>query len=162
MAGKKKGEHPLGDAVQLILLVFFLVVWVADSFVYHGSTFLAVQVPLNIRLAVMVLVEVFAASLIRAAHPVAHGSEAPQKLVTRGAFRVVRHPLYLGCFLFYLGLAVATLSLLSLAVVGGIAVFYNYIASYEEKFLEDRFPAEYPAYRKKTRKWLPRLRQPRQ
>ncbi len=28
----KNGEHPFGDAGQLILLGLFLIVWVADSF----------------------------------------------------------------------------------------------------------------------------------
>ena len=156
MARKKSGEHSLGDIVQLLLLVVFLVVWGADSFVYHWSTFLSSSVPLSIRLALMVLIEVFAVSLIRAGHPVAHGSGAPKKLVTAGAFRVVRHPLYLGCLLFYCGLLVATFSLLSLPVFGAIFIFYNFIASYEEKFLEERFKDEFSSYKKKTGKWLPR------
>ena len=28
----KNGEHPFGDAGQLILLVLFLILWIADSF----------------------------------------------------------------------------------------------------------------------------------
>ena len=35
------GEHTFGDMGQLILLVIFLVVWVADSFFLHYTTFLS-------------------------------------------------------------------------------------------------------------------------
>jgi len=34
------GEYVFGDMGQLILLVVFLVVWIADSFVFKYSTFL--------------------------------------------------------------------------------------------------------------------------
>jgi protein-S-isoprenylcysteine O-methyltransferase Ste14 len=79
-------------------------------------------------------------------------------VVSTGAFRHVRHPLYLGSALFSLGLAVATASLLSMLVWLVIAVFYDRIATYEERLLEANFGDEYRAYRRTTGKWLPRLR----
>jgi hypothetical protein len=36
------GEHPFGDAGQLIFLIVFLALWALDSFVFRFSTFLAI------------------------------------------------------------------------------------------------------------------------
>jgi hypothetical protein len=72
-------------------------------------------------------------------------------------FRYVRHPLYLGCILFYLGLALGMFSLFSLVLWVAICICYNYLASYEEKLLEARFGESYRSYREKTGKWLPRM-----
>ena len=38
---EKNGEHPFGDAGQLILLGVFLVVWVGDSFFLRKTNFLS-------------------------------------------------------------------------------------------------------------------------
>ena len=159
--GIKDGEHPLGDAGQLVLLIVFLIVWVGDSFFLHKSTFLSVYVPLSVRLVLLMIVAIFAISLIQAGHAVIHVGEPSQDLITSGAFKFVRHPLYLGCLLLYLGLVFSTLSIISLIVFGGIFIFYNYIATYEEKYLEEKFHAEYTTYKEKTQKWVPRIKYPR-
>jgi protein-S-isoprenylcysteine O-methyltransferase Ste14 len=78
-------------------------------------------------------------------------------VVSTGAFRHVRHPLYLASILSYLGLSVSTISLFSLALFVVIFVFYNYIASYEEKLLDKRFGEGYTRYKERTGKWLPRI-----
>jgi protein-S-isoprenylcysteine O-methyltransferase Ste14 len=36
-------------------------------------------------------------------------------------------------------------------------VFYNYIASYEERLLEIEFGEDYVSYKKRTGKWIPRM-----
>ena len=153
---ERKGEHPLGDAGQLISLVVFLVVWVADSFFLHKATFLSGYVPLYIRLVILGLTLVAATYLFRSGHVVVSHDERPDGVVATGAFRYVRHPLYLASIVTYLGLAVLTLSLLSLAVFVGIFVFHDYIAGYEEKLLEAKFGEEYRKYKSKTGKWVPR------
>jgi len=38
-----------------------------------------------------------------------------------------------------------------------IFVFYNYIAGYEEKLLEQRYDETYRKYKKRTGKWLPMI-----
>jgi protein-S-isoprenylcysteine O-methyltransferase Ste14 len=155
---EKNGEHPFGDAGQLILLGVFLVIWAGDSFFLRRSTFLSGHVPLYVRLALLVVAGVCAVSLVKSGHVVVSGDERPSKIVSSGAFRYVRHPLYLGSILFFLGLAVSTLSLLSVVVFVGIFAFYDYIASYEEKLMEAKFGADYSAYKEKTGKWVPRTR----
>jgi protein-S-isoprenylcysteine O-methyltransferase Ste14 len=78
-------------------------------------------------------------------------------VVTTGAFRYVRHPLYLASILTYFGLTVSTGSISSLVLFIGIFVFYNYIAGYEEKLMDKKFGDEYKKYKKKTGKWVMKI-----
>jgi protein-S-isoprenylcysteine O-methyltransferase Ste14 len=155
---ERKGEHPLGDAGQLILLGLFLVVWAGDSFLLHKSTFVSDYVPLFIRLIILALTLITAAYLSMSGHVVVAHGERPNAVLSRGAFRYVRHPLYLAAILFYLGLAVSTASLFSLLLLAGIFLFYNYIATYEEKLMEIKFGEDYVSYKNRTGKWVPRMR----
>ena len=154
---EKNGEHPFGDTGQLIVLGVFVVVWISDSFFLRYSTFLSKYVPLYARLVILGLALITVVYLSRSGHVVVSHEQRPNRVVTTGVFRYVRHPLYLASVLTYLGLAVSTLSLFSLAILAGIFIFYNYIASYEEGLLEAKFGAEYREYKKKTGKWLPKL-----
>jgi len=152
---ERNGEHPFGHAGQLIALAVFMAVWVADSFFGHWSTFPARHVPLAVRLALLGLALLTAVSLVRSAAAVHHLEQLPDHVVTTGPFRRIRHPIYLGVILVYLGLALATASLFSLLVLVGIFFFYNYIAGYEEKLLSARFGQAYGDYAMKTGKWIP-------
>ena len=154
---EKNGEHPFGDTGQLIFLASFLLVWVGDSFFLRKSTFLADSVPLYIRLVLLVLSLVTAAFLFRSGRVVVSHEHRSADVLSTGAFRYVRHPLYLGCVLFYLGLAVSTFSLFSFALLALIFVFYNYIAAYEEKFLVQKFGERDGSYKRSTGKWVPRI-----
>jgi protein-S-isoprenylcysteine O-methyltransferase Ste14 len=154
---ENNGEHPFGDAGQLLLLGLFAVVWVADSFFLRLSTFLAAHLPLYLRVGVATLIMVAALYLVWAGHAVIHHGARLGGVVTSGAFRYVRHPMYLGSMLFYLGLALVTGSLLSCALLVGIFPFYDYIAGYEERLLLEKFGEEYGRYCNRTRKWLPKL-----
>ena len=154
---EKNGEHPFGHAGQLIALVLFMTVWVADSFFGHWSTFPARHVPLAVRLTLLGLALLTAVSLVRSAASVHHLEQQPDHVVTTGPFRRVRHPIYLGVILVYLGMGLATASLLSLAILVGIFLFYNYIAGYEEKLLSARFGQVYKEYKARTGKWVPKF-----
>jgi len=151
---EKNGEHPFGDAGQLISLGVFLAVWIADSFFLRRSTFLSNDLPFSIRLVILGLALAVAMYLLKSGHL---GEGPPKSVVTSGAFRYVRHPLYSASILTYLGLMVSTVSLISLAVLVGIFVFHNYIASYEEKLLDARFGEDYRRYKRSTGKWLPKI-----
>jgi len=151
----KEGEHPFGDVGQLIALGAFLIVWAGDSFLLHRSTFFSTHVPLYLRLGILALTLVLAVYLYKSGHRVVPHEQRPDALVTNGAFRFVRHPLYLASLLTYLGLAVSTVSLASLVLFAAIFVFYDYIAGYEERVLLAKFPDEYRAYRRRTGKWAP-------
>jgi protein-S-isoprenylcysteine O-methyltransferase Ste14 len=154
---EKKGEHPWGDTGQLILIVLFLLVWAVDSFLLRLSTFLSERIPLYFRLGFLVILLVIAILLFRSTHFVTDEGKRPNKVIKTGAFRYVRHPLYLASMLVCLGLVVSTASLLSMAAFVGIFVFYDFIASYEERFLTNEFGDQYTKYKRKTGKWVPRI-----
>jgi len=154
---ERKGEHPYGDAGQLLLLVVFAVVWVSDSFFLNATTFLSDYVPDYIRHVVLAVLVVVAISLFLSSRVVIRG-ERPNEVVTDRAFRYVRHPMYLGAILGYFAAAFSSLSLVSLVMIIPIFLFYNYIASYEEKLLEAKFGEKYKTYKQKTGKWLPRVK----
>jgi protein-S-isoprenylcysteine O-methyltransferase Ste14 len=152
---EKNGEHPFGDAGQLILLALFLILWIVDSFFLRTSTFLTDHVPLYIRLLFLGLALVTAVYLSKSGHDAVGREQRGTKVVSSGAFRYVRHPLYSACLLFYLGLTVSTASIFSLVFFVVIFVFYNYIAGFEERLLGEKFGEEYKKYKKRTGKWVP-------
>lgn len=153
----KNGEHPFGDAGQLILFLIFIAVWIADSFFLHRSTFLARRVPLAVRLALLALAVFTTWFLFKSAAALIRHGQRQDHVFDSGAFHYVRHPLYLGVLLVYIGMTIATASLFSLAVFAVIFLFYNYIASYEEKLMEGWFGEAYKSYKKRTGRWVPKL-----
>lgn len=154
---EKQGEHPFGDAGQLIAFGIFAIAWVADSFFLRISTQLTSYVPFYVRTIVAIIIFSVSLYLLAASHKVVAGENRPQKVITGGVFKFLRHPLYMSAILFYLALIVSTLSIISLALWIGIFLFYNYIAGYEEKLMEMKFGQEYLSYKQKTGKWLPKI-----
>lgn len=147
----------MGDAGQIVLFGLFLIVWVLDSFILRRPTFLSDHIPLVFRLTLLGIALIIAVYLFRSGHVVISRKQRPTGVVSSGAFRYVRHPLYLGSILVYLGLTVSTASLFCLALLVVIVFFYNYIAGYEEKLLEIKWGEAYLDYKKKTGKWLPMI-----
>ena len=149
--GGLTGEYAFGDMGQLILLVVFLVIWIADSFVFKYSTFLTRYVSNYIRVPIALIVLIISGLLAWAGLKAVFGEtrEEPQ-VITTGVFSIVRHPIYLGSILLYLGFILLSLSLLSVLVWILIIVFYYMISRYEEKLLIQRFGSAYEEYKKKV------------
>jgi protein-S-isoprenylcysteine O-methyltransferase Ste14 len=155
----KTGEHPFGDRGQVIGLIVFLAVFFLDSFVFKWTTLLARYVPFWARLGTWFVLFLLAVRLIRGGHgAVPHEAANGPLLIEDGAFAHVRHPLYLGTMLTYLGVFFITLSLAAFAVLLGLFAFYNVIAAYEERWLSDKYGQAYRDYMRKVPRWLPRLR----
>ena len=153
------GEHPFGDTGQLILLVVFLVVWIADSFIFRVSIFAAKYVSLFIRIPLGAAILLVSGYLAKAGMSAVFGEERQGPvLIHKGVFNLVRHPVYLGCILFYLGLLVLTLSAVAGSIWISIVVFYHYISKYEERLLLKEFGTEYEEYIKRVPMWIPRLK----
>jgi protein-S-isoprenylcysteine O-methyltransferase Ste14 len=81
---------------------------------------------------------------------------AHSDLVTSGPYSVIRHPIYSGIVLATVGSALAGHQswLVSLVILGSYFVFS---AGIEEKQMLKKFPGQYPAYKKKTKKFIPYL-----
>lgn len=157
------GEHAFTDIGQLILLVLFLVVWVTDSFFFHYTDFPAHYISMYIRLPIGVAMLIVSAFLGLAAHKAVFGGTAEEyTLLTEGVFGVVRHPMYIGAWLFFVCLMISTLSLASALVCAVIFVFYYGVSRSEEKLLEQKFGSEYEEYRKRVPMFFPlKLEKPR-
>jgi len=153
------GEHRFGDAGQLIFLIIFTVVWVLDSFILDYSTFAAKYVSLFIRIPAAVIFLIGAGYLTIEGMRIVFGEKrkAPV-MINEGVFSQVRHPIYLGSILFYLGLVIATLSVFAAIIAVVIIAFYHYIAKYEEKLLLLKFGDIYAEYMRSVPMWVPRLR----
>jgi protein-S-isoprenylcysteine O-methyltransferase Ste14 len=76
------------------------------------------------------------------------------ELVTGGPYRLVRHPIYSGILLAGIGTALA-LDWRWLAAVALAGMYFVYSASVEERFLTERFPDDYPAYKHATKMLVP-------
>ena len=152
----KPGEHPLGDKGQVVLFLLFMLIWVLDSFFVRFSVMLACYVPLYVRLAWAATIAAAGLILMNAGHKALEETDVPH-ILTTGAFGRVRHPLYLGSMLLFTAVWSSTLSLAVLIVLAVIFVFYNHIAAYEEKKLEEKFGEAYIRYKKNVRRWIPKL-----
>ena len=152
------GEYRWGDMGQLILFFLFLGVWITDSFVFNYSTFLRELVPDYIRIPVAGIVLICGWYLARSGMRMVFGTEREKpEVISEGVFRIVRHPIYTGALLFYLGAICITLSIASAALWLFIVGFYYLISRYEERILTETFGEVYTAYKKRTGILFPRL-----
>ena len=77
------------------------------------------------------------------------------RLVKTGMFRFSRNPLYLGLFLAFCGLAIATDKLWWLLLAPlALCLTHILLIAPEEAYLERKFGDEYLAYKNKVRRWL--------
>jgi protein-S-isoprenylcysteine O-methyltransferase Ste14 len=76
-------------------------------------------------------------------------------LVTTGIHGWTRNPIYLGMFLVYGGIGVASRSPWTLILMLPLAITIHYgVVAREERYLETKFGATYRAYRASVRRWL--------
>jgi protein-S-isoprenylcysteine O-methyltransferase Ste14 len=79
------------------------------------------------------------------------------KLVTRGPYRFVHHPSYLGYFLMFFGLFFTWLNLLAVFPLVAVPGYMQVVAN-EEEILIRRFGEVYVKYQKITGLFLPKQR----
>jgi len=79
------------------------------------------------------------------------------EVVTKGPYRSIRHPIYSGLVLLGLGTALFWGTLLGLAFVAAFAAVFWYKSRLEEAFMTEKFPETYPAYRARTKAFIPRV-----
>jgi protein-S-isoprenylcysteine O-methyltransferase Ste14 len=145
----KRGEFwVVAQAAILALIVFAPMIgeaWPLPAlFQIPGWLLIAIGVPLSLWSAMNL-----GRSLTPFPRPLPDG-----RLVSEGAYRFVRHPIYLGVLLCSFGYALATLSPLRLALSVVLFIFFDMKSRREEKWLAQQYP-EYVAYKTRVRKLLP-------
>jgi protein-S-isoprenylcysteine O-methyltransferase Ste14 len=80
------------------------------------------------------------------------------QLVTAGPYRRIRHPIYSGFAVFHIGVLVATGNVLPLVSDGIFRAMLLRQALAEERLLIGRFGETYLEYRRRTGRFLPKLR----
>jgi len=153
------GENKLGDLVQLLLFLIFLTVWILDSFFLKYSIIAASPNLLFIKIPLGIGILFIAGYLAKSGLGIVFGQirEKP-RVIREGVFSLVRHPIYLGAILLYLGLLVFSLSVLAAIIWVIIIVFYIHISRYEEKLLLEKFGSDYEEYVKEVPMFIPRLK----
>ena len=79
------------------------------------------------------------------------------KLIVKGPFIFVRHPMYLGGIMGAFGLAMFAGSLLAIVYSMILGLVLSHIADAEEEDLKARFGEQYAEYMKKVSKLIPRI-----
>ena len=150
----QEGEHPYGDKGQIVIFILYIFILLADRFFIKTSL-----IHLSwLRWLIALSLFLFSFLLMKEGHKAVIAKNQQSNLITDGVFKVVRHPLYLSILIFYLSLSFFFNSFLGLVLLVPVFLFYNFIASYEEKFLIKKFSDSYIAYQKRTRRWLPKLK----
>jgi protein-S-isoprenylcysteine O-methyltransferase Ste14 len=76
------------------------------------------------------------------------------RLVTSGPYAWLRHPIYAAWIIGSLGYEIALGSVVGLAVVACLAIFYDRRARHEERLLDAAYP-EYRIYRTSVARFIP-------
>jgi protein-S-isoprenylcysteine O-methyltransferase Ste14 len=116
----------------------------------------AVSVPLGVA-ATLVAVVLFLAAVraMRAAGTPVPGDRPTTAIVRAGPYRYSRNPIYVAFSLLHLGIAFWANSLwLLVTLVPAVALMSFVVIPREERYLETRFPSQYPAYKAAVRRWL--------
>ena len=154
-------EHPLCDKIQLILLILFFAVWGIDIvgfLIFRYSTVLFSALTFPALFAGIILFLCLSLYLVAKSHKaVLEQTHDSLTLVDSGVYAWVRHPMYLGTLLFCLAFLFISVSLVSCVILFGFFIFYDRMATYEEKSLTEILGEEYTAYQKRVPKWLPRV-----
>ncbi|MGB6681226.1 MAG: isoprenylcysteine carboxylmethyltransferase family protein [Candidatus Bathyarchaeia archaeon] len=149
-------ESPHNHIMQLTCLIVFIIISVLDSFVFKFSVGITGYVSLWIRLIMALALILIGITIMRSAEKMLF-HETQSSVIDRGLFAYVRHPLYLGILLIYLGFVLGSFSILSFVAFVLIFFMYNYLAIFEEKDLERAFGEEYLEYKKRVSRWIPRF-----
>ena len=150
------GEHFLGDAGQILFAILFFGIWIIDTFFLKYTTFINQYVSIYIRLPVGIVLLCISCYLSKAGLSIVFGEVRKESCVIRkGVFNIVRHPIYLGEILLYLGLLLISISLASVIIWIIVIIFLHYISRHEERLLLKRFGDDYKLYKAEVPMWIP-------
>ena len=152
------GEHPFGDTLQLIMLIIFTAAIAADYFFFQTYQLFQGKIPFMVRLPIGLVLIAFGGWLALYGIQIVFRDLRPEPImITEGMFSKVRHPIYLGAMLVYLGVLCLTLSFLGAVVFLFVMLVYQWLAKHEEKLMLGIFGDTYRDYIRRVPMWVPRL-----
>ncbi len=138
----KKTEKILGLSTHVIIMpvVFvysiFLPLMIGTAWLYFGLPIFAIALVISV------------ATIFNAA------STHIDKPVTRGFYRISRHPIYLSGFLMYTGIGIACASWVVLLCAVLWIVLWHIVVPSEERFLLEKYGDSYREYVNRTPRWI--------
>lgn len=157
-------EHPLWDALQNVLILLMIASMVGDAasqYFLGFSTIQASVVSMPLLLIPAALLIVIGFRLVSKSYGAVLMRSGQPRLIEDGVYSLVRHPMYLGVFLFLLGFLFLEFSLVAAFVLIVFAVACDWAATYEERDLVRTLGDEYRDYQRQVPKWVPRRLYPR-
>ena len=126
--------------------------------VMYPIAFLPQQVTVWVGVPLIVVSSVIVGSALRAlarANTAFYVRRPTTAIVTDGAFRYSRNPMYVSLTLLYLGIALLVNTLwLVLLLVPLMIVIQRGVVAREERYLERKFGDEYLRYKRQVRRWV--------
>lgn len=153
------GEHLKGDFYQVLALGAFILVTIIDYFIFKDPQGFQGLFPIWLRIPIAVgIISIGGWLSLYGIHMVFGEFHREPVLITEGMFAHVRHPIYLGAILVYLGILVLTLSPLGFLVWVGIIYLYCRLSRYEEQRLISLFGKAYEDYQARVPMMFPRFK----
>jgi protein-S-isoprenylcysteine O-methyltransferase Ste14 len=160
----KRGDRGGWRSGLTIRLALFAIIFVAVSLASRSPELRALQwaelrsLPMAVSGAVIATLGAILAFTARAVIGRNWGSPATRKtdtqLVTGGPYSLIRHPIYSGVLLMMIGTAIGLTPVWWL-VAAAAGTYFISSARAEERFMTERFPDLYPAYRARTKMLVP-------
>jgi len=152
------GEHPFGDTLQLIMLIIFIAAIAADYFFFRTYQLFDDRISFMVRLPIGLVLIAFGGWLALYGIQIVFRDLRPEPImITEGMFSKVRHPIYLGAMLVYLGVLCLTLSLVGAIVFLFVMLVYQWLAKHEEKLMLGIFGDTYRDYIRCVPMWVPKV-----
>ena len=79
---------------------------------------------------------------------------ASNKLITKGVYKLSRHPMYLATFFICIGSGIASISLLFILISFIMALCFYKEAIIEERYCLDKYGSTYQDYLKRVPRWI--------
>jgi protein-S-isoprenylcysteine O-methyltransferase Ste14 len=140
-------------------MLLIIISLVGDALSQHFLNFSTIQTSVissPLLLVPAVLLFTIGFRLMSKSHAVVLVRGGKPRLVADGVYSLMRHPMYLGMFLFLLGFLMLEFSLIAAFLLLVFAVACDWAATYEERDLEQLLGDEYREYQRRVPKWIPR------
>jgi protein-S-isoprenylcysteine O-methyltransferase Ste14 len=150
------GEYRWGDTGQIFLLIVFIIGMIFDSFLFKISDSWQNVFAWYFRIVIFIPLLFISGYLSQRAHKIVFQEERKELIVIKtDVFAIIRHPMYFGSILIYLGFVILSLSIIALIIFIIIGIFYFYLCRYEEKILIEKLGDQYRNYMNKVPMLVP-------